>query len=364
MIIYVLVVLFPLFIGKIFDTRYASDITGENADTKKYRRKRWWFLFLAALPMFVLIAFRNSLIGADTSVYLKFFDQMVDTPWHMIFYINDLTYEFEPGFVLFEKILTLITHSPYVYQVIYSTIYFLSVVTFANEIEKEQFSFLFFFATLGNYIFMFTGVRQCIAISICLLSYKFVKERRLIPFLLLLVLAYTFHRSAILFLAVYFIYNRKINFINSAFYAAFGVIAYININLIQRWFNSVFKFDYDVELSEGGVIFLFIIICITAFSYFMVYYYKKQNFNTIGMLNVNVITLVLWIIRLATRVAERPSYYFLPFTAAALCYALAAPIKDKDKTVYKTVVYILCMVLFVYKLTTNFTSFIPYSTFF
>ena len=159
MIIYILVAMFPLLIGKVYSSRTALSLSAEETVTKQYKRQRWWYLFLAAIPMFALIAFRSRTIGNDTSGYLGFFQRMVEIPWNRIFVVNDLTYEFEPGFVLFEKIVTIFTHNPYVYQIIYSTLYLLSVVTFANELEREQFSFLFFFATLGNYTFMFTGVR-------------------------------------------------------------------------------------------------------------------------------------------------------------------------------------------------------------
>ena len=364
MLIYLLVALFPLLVGTFFDSRVAVGISEDMAQTKKYKKRRWWWLLLAALPMFALIALRGPHMGADTSVYLKFFSQMVETPWDRIFIANAAGYQFEPGFVLFEKLITVFTHSPQVYQVIYSLIYLISIVTFANQFERYGFSFLFFFATMGLYMFMFTGVRQCLAMCICLLSYPLIKKRKLIPFLILLLLAFTFHKSAILFIAAYFIYNRKIGWINTVIYAVFAVLAYLYIDVIQKWLNDKLDYDYEVEETGNGFIFFAVIALVTVFSFFMILYYKKKTPESVGLLNIGVITLVMWLLRLATRVAERPSFYFMFFSAAMLCYALDAPPKSRDRIIYKVAVYSAFMLLFVYKFLTSYSTFVPYQVFF
>lgn len=364
MLLYILVALFPLAVGSVFDTKVSAGLPEEMMQTKKYRRRRWWWLFAAALPMFALVAFRGPHMGADTSVYLKFFTQMTNTPWSQIFIANDRGYQFEEGFVVFEKLMTVITKNPQVYQVIYSSIYLISIVTFANQLERHHFPFLYFFATMGIYTFMFTGVRQCLAMSICLLSYPFVKKRKLIPFLLLVLLAFYFHKSAILFLVTYFIYNRRLGWFNAVIYGAFAGVAFVNIDVIQAWFNDTLDYEYEIEADNTGLIFFAIIVLATAFSYFMILHYKKQTRESVGMLNVGVITLVLWLLRLATRVAERPSFYFMFFSAAMLCYALDAPNKSGDKLIYRLVVYGAFMLLFIYRFLTNFSSFVPYVSFF
>lgn len=364
MIIYILVALFPLLVGRVFDTRVAVGATEEIVGTKKYQRLRWRWLMIAALPMFALIALRGRYMGADTSVYLKFFDEIINTPWNRILIVNDATYEFEPGFVIFEKLVSCITKSSEVYQVIYSSIYFLAVVSFANQLDKGSFSFLYFFATMGTYTFMFTGVRQCLAMSICLFSYSFIKKRKLIPFLLLLILAFTFHKSAILFIAAYFIYNRKIGWINTAIYAIFGGLAFVYIDVIQEWFNDNLDYDYGIESTGNGVMSFVIIALITAVSFFMILAFKKQTKESVGLLNVGVITLIMWILRLVTRVAERPSFYFMFFSAAMLCYALDAPNEIKEKRMVKFVAYCAFMLLFIYKFMTSFATLVPYTTFF
>lgn len=364
MLIYIIAAIFPLLVGYLFNTRVVANTAAEMIETKKYKRRRGCWLFVAALPMFALIALRGPSMGADTGVYLKFFRQIIDTPWDRIFIVNDMGPQFELGFVVFEKLVTYITKSSQVYQIIYSSIYLFAVVSFANQLEKCNFSFLYFFATIGTYTFMFTGVRQCLAMSICLFSYYFIKRHKLIPFLLLVILAFTFHKSAILFVIAYFIYNRKISWGNAIIYAIFGGLAFVYIDVIQEWFNDNLDYDYGIEETGNGFIFFAIIAIVTAFSFLMILYYEKQTKESVGLLNIGVITLILWVLRLVTRVAERPSFYFMFFSAAMLCYALDAVGEKKDGLLYKFIVCSAFMVLLVYRLSTSQASLVPYATFF
>jgi hypothetical protein len=196
------------------------------------------------------------------------------------------------------------------------------------------------------------------------LSFPLIKKRKLIPFLILLLLAFTFHKSAILFIAAYYIYNRKIGWGNTIIYAVFAVLACLYIDVIQEWFNDKLDYDYGVEETGNGFIFFALIAVVTAFSFFMILFYKKKTPESTGFLNIGVITLVMWMLRLATRVAERPSFYFMFFSAAMLCYALDAPPKSRDRIIYKVAVYSAFMLLFVYRFLTNFATMVPYVPFF
>ena len=219
---------------------------------------------------------------------------------------------------------------------------------------------MFFFAALGLYTFMFTGVRQCLAMCICLLSYEFIKGRRLVPFLLCVALAYTFHKSSILFLAAYFVYPRKLHIGNIVLYAALAGIFMLNIELIQAWFNEQLDYDYGIERTGSGLIYLLVVGSITVFSAFMMKLYHRESHAYLGAFNISVIALVFWILRLATRTAERPSYYFLFFTMASLAYGVDAIKNRREKLVVGFLVICVSVLLFAYRFLTNFRSMVPY----
>ena len=356
MLLYVFVAAFPLIVYFLY-VKVVEEVTPEaDKHTQKYIDKRFWWLLIAALPMFTMIAIRSGYMGADTLMYQKYFGEMLTIPWSEVTETRD----FEPGFLIFEKLITYVTTSTLIYQIIYTLIYMLTVVSFANRLKTENFSFLFFFATMGIYTFMYTAVRQCLAICICLFSYRFVENRKIFKFAICIALAFTFHRSSILFAVAYFIYNRRINIFNGAIYAIFGAISFINIEFFQEWFNEQLDYDYMIEATDSGYIFTILVLIITVFSMVMIFNFKKHDKENRGLMNLNYIALLFWILRIATRVAERPSYYFLFFTAALLCHGVNAPEKASDRMVYRLVVYGVMGALFVYRMSTNFASLIPF----
>ena len=79
-----------------------------------------------------------------------------------------------------------------------------------------------------------------------------------------------------------------------------------------------------------------------------------------GLINIGLIATLFWILRLATRIAERPSFYFLMFLFAAFTYAINNIKNTKDKSAIKIIVIILALGLFIYRLAINQTDFVPY----
>ena len=242
-------------------------------------------------------------------------------------------------------------------------IYFIGIYTFANQLERSPFFFLFLFATMGIFTFMFTGTRQCMAMSICLMSFCFIKNRKIIPFILTVLLAFTFHKSAIFFLISYFIYNRKINTLNFILYGGFAVFSVLYLENIQNFFNNALDYEYRIEETGNGFIFFSFLFVLMFFSMIFLFSYKTINVQARGLANIAMISVFLWLLRLFTRVAERPSYFFLFFACALVSFSADA-VKDlKQRSVLKFAIVAACLFLYVYRLSGN-TLLLPYKTFF
>lgn len=353
MALYVIVAALPL----VFEAVFTEHERHNAASAKKWR---WAYILISLLPLFALIAFRASYLGADTGVYLKNFNEIAKTPWANLF---DTT-RMESGYVVFVKLLTYVIKDARIYQVICALIYLGGMFTFAIQQKKSPFLFIYFFATLGMYTFMFTGTRQCLAMSICLFSYVFIRKRKIIPFILLLVLAYFFHKSSILFLVTYFIYNRKITWYNMLIYGGISYLSMYYIENIQQFFNDALDYDYEVESVGGGLLYLALLTGLTVMSIIVINSYNKLTKESRGFFNIGVITVFFWILRLITRVAERPSYFFLFFSCALVAHALDAIPKTKERFFSKCAVCAVVMMLYIYRFSGNFASLIPYQTFF
>lgn len=326
--------------------------------TVKYRN---FFLYLAAFPMFLIIAIRGESIGADTGVYARHFVAVLNTSLETA--IEDS--RMEVGYITFVKYLGYITTNPKIYQVVCACIYYICMMSFVKQLKgNDGFFFFFFFCTLGLFMFMFTGVRQCIAISICLFTYKYLICRKYLICLLFLGVAFTFHKSSFLFLLALLIWSRRINFSNLFLYTLVLYFASYFLFQAQMFLNDQLDYNYQIEETGSGQIFLTVVLIFTVLSWYVLQINKPNTIYEKGLFNINYITLIFWFLRLQTRVAERPSYYFLAFSCALYAYSMNNLPYGVNRILIRSIVVLFCLVLYVYRLSTNFSTILEYGTFF
>lgn len=355
MIYYILVALVPLVMGAFYTEK--RPITPAEEKYNKRRRFRW--LLIASLPMFLLIALRHGSIGPDTGVYQIYFTDAIDKTWDEMF--NNTRMEY--GFIIFTKLIaTYVTQYVLIFQIICTAIYWLAISDFVNQLEKGHFLCLYLYATIGLYTFMFTGLRQCLAICLCLFSFRFIKARKIVPFAIVMFIAFYFHKSSILFVLAYILYGVNFNIITIFGYLAGTVIAFLNVGSIQNWLNEQLDYEYELEYTGNGYISLIIIVLVTVFSAFLLINKKSTPKSAYSLLNISVVTLICWVLRIETRVAERPSYYFMFFSIAVLAHAIHQLGNTKEKTIIKWGVVGLFFLFYIYKISHTATM-IPYQFF-
>ena len=156
---------------------------------------------------------------------------------------------------------------PFFYWIINFTKYFLAdnynVFVFVLAIISIPVKLLFFsklkhpltavFIYLCFFYIMceWNTVRQGISVSFLLWSSKYVKERKLLPFFILVVLATGFHISSIMFLPVYFLCTGSISVRKVAVYSiCFLVLKYFLFGFIRIQLISFSASFLDSTLSE------------------------------------------------------------------------------------------------------------------
>lgn len=348
MILYIIIALWPLIM------LYSYRVSGNNSIENKNR-----FLYLSAIPMFTILAIRGEYMGADTYIYAKHFLEVQNLPLNIA--IEDT--RMEVGYVIFVKYLGYLTTDPKIYQMTCVTIYFICFMSFAKQLEKtDGFMFFFLVCTLGLFMFMFTGVRQCISMSICLSSYKYLLRRKYIICLVLVLIAFTFHKSSLLFLFALFIWHRKVTFKNLFVYIIILYLVSFYLFEAQMFLNEQFDYNYEIEETSSGGLFLTLILIFTFLSWFVLKKNKSISIYEKGLFNVNIITIFFWFLRLQTRVAERPSYYFLAFSCVLFAHIINK--LPQNLSIIRPMIILLCLSLYIYRLLTNYSSILSYQTFF
>lgn len=314
MTIYFLAAVLPLLFELIFE--YTS--AGSVATAVRNRRIRICLL-LSAIPMFMILGLRGHYVGSDTIQYVMHFQNVRSLSFTQVL---DYSGKNEPVLYLLMFFCSKISSNPNFFLSVVALIMTLCFYFFVSRIEDGALLATFFHVALGSFLFMVTGMRQGIAISFCILALDFARNKKLLPFLLILVVAFYTHRSSIMFVVVYFMANRKLTFYNFALLALATLIFIVFLESFQSWFNDAIDYDYDMEATGNGGIFLIIVVLMNILALVMSKQVLEDHPGALVLYNTSHIALILWIARLFTRTAERPSYYFLPATFAVTAIAI------------------------------------------
>ena len=176
------------------------------ADEKRTARLQWTFLLLAG-GLFVLVATMRYGIGYDYFNYERLYEQL--GPMTAAQLVQDPVGKQFIGY-------SLVTHLLYRAGLDYRSLLLVInllmtgvVLWFVKRYSPLPWMSLFFYLTLQFFEHSMNLFRQSIAATICLLAYPFLKRRKLLPFVLVVLLAAAFHTSALFFLPFYWILNWK-----------------------------------------------------------------------------------------------------------------------------------------------------------
>lgn len=303
------------------------------------------YIILSLLPLTVISGFRGTSVGADTKSYGWMFNSIVEKSGNLRF-----KERIEPGYIYLNKLLSLVSSDPQVVIVFVAVFISICIGLFIYRYSKEPLLALLFFTTLGFFQFTLSGLRQTIAMGIILLCSEFIIKRRLMPFIILVLLAATFHKTSFLFLPAYFISNNALSKKNLLKYLSITILAMVFVETITLATGNILNYEYGIESTGNGIIFFLIVLIITIIGFI----YKKnlveldernQNF-----LNQNYLSMLLWSLRLVTRTAERISFYFIPSTYMVLEEYLFSISNKKTRVAFYILVSLLCITLFIYRI--------------
>lgn len=236
------------------------------------------FLVLCAIVFIIQMALREPTERtSDLSTYYILFKNAMGKPISYVFSTNS----FEWGYYLHNWVFANTFGGSWVLFIVatYIFIYFLifrNIYLYSDNIYMS----VIMYVSLGMYGFSLTGIRQTIAMAICLWSFDYVVKKKFIPFILVVMLAFLFHKSAIVFVPAYFIGNLKVNRKNTLKVLAFGtVISFVSGSLMQ-YFNSLFQLEYGYERFEsytGRIIYLLIFLLVFLILLYVSNYSNYQN---------------------------------------------------------------------------------------
>lgn len=190
--LYILIIIFVL----------VSTGKPEFANSRKYL-----FGILGFLALFV--GFADMLGGYDRYLYCELFDSIYDRRvagmgFPLSYYVS------EQGYMIFNYLISYITGNRYIFILLFTiVIYLLVYLSLKDYTENYPLAILLFLALM--FFFTFTYIRQVIAVMIVWYSVRYIIKRRPLQFAICVLLAATFHNSAVVFIPMYFVPTVKFN---------------------------------------------------------------------------------------------------------------------------------------------------------
>ena len=160
----------------------------------------------------------------------------------------DLKFLDEPGIRIIARIAKHIYDDPATMIFIAALITVsLMVITILKNSEMYWLSVLLY-VFLGDWSGSFNGIRQYLAVAVLFAGHRYIKEKKLFHWLLTVVIATTFHITAIIGVFFYFYPRIKLS-VKSIVVSV--IAAYIGLNIYDRIFELIGLLKQDELILEG-----------------------------------------------------------------------------------------------------------------
>lgn len=253
----------------------------------KHEKNQKRYIILSAVLLIIYSAFRayiggNVVVGNDYYSYQKWFNNI-----HNINIFNFNNFSFN---ILFYLIKTL-TNSYTVFIFLSSLLFIYAAYRFSMEhTTKNDYAWaVFIFISFGIYELGMSAIRQWMAGSIFLLSLKYIKKHDFIKYALMILLASTFHNSALILIFVYPFINIKLSLKNKVLFTTVGTMLLsfavrykLDLFLISL-IDSTYLIKYQEvskELLSNYTVFIISSSCFLAIALFLKRYKQySENWN-------------------------------------------------------------------------------------
>ena len=215
------------------------------AEYMKFKSKfhEKYFICIAAMSLIIVSGFRYG-VGTD---YMAYYKGYISAPADLFEDAKDV------GFLVINKLLNYISSNPQMILVT-SIVINICVILFLYRNSVKFSLSIYFYITTFTYYSSMNGVRQFLATSIILLSYRYMINRQFIKYVIYVLIASTIHGAALVMIPIYFLVNQKIYSVRNLAITGAAVFTYIFFELVFSWLvNSFERFsEYNDYLFIEG----------------------------------------------------------------------------------------------------------------
>lgn len=279
---------------------------------RKSQKGAVFYLILVGAALVAVATLRYS-IGFDYFSYQEIFDKASQMSW------GELSGPFGSymGYALINKLIALLGGGYHMVLLVFNVFMTGAVFWVIWKYSKMPWISVFLYIALQFFPHSMNLFRQSIATSIIFLGYRFLRDRKPVPYILLVLAAATFHYSVLVMIPVYFIINMKTDWKHMLAVGVPALFCYIFSEQIFDIVTSVvFKSyaHYKDSIYWGSNGFHYVVVPAIYFGIVLLFRKKlleKDPRNNI-LINSAYYTFILYVFITRHFILERFSIYVFP----------------------------------------------------
>ena len=315
---------------------------------------------ISFLPIYLLYVLRSTSVGFDTNQYAIQFFNITKQNWNEIIFNN---LKAEPGIYIVYKFLSYFTQNFNVVLCVLGLICFVPVLYFFYKNTKNLILALILFYCYNFFLYL-TSLRQCCAMSICLLSIEFIKKKKIVFAFLIILIAVFFHHSAYVFFLLLLCPLMKKFAGNIKFWIFIAISIFIFFIPLYTYFaKMLFYENYEILQLNNGYIYMSIamFLCLICFIYSKEIY-KMNDYMHIFYFMIGLY-IICWIGRQFVWSFSRLLMYFSYGLFVVLSEFTSIKINTKIKNFIVILLYLIPLIILLNNMR-NYSADFTYTFFF
>lgn len=323
----------------------------------KYKNKKLLLCCLYAVQWIIISGFRSYSVGADTLAYkIHSFDSIQSKSWQYIFkqfvlYVKGAETIKDPGYMIVEKAYQAVFGGNYTGFLVFIACLFTIPMTIwiYKYSDNVCLSFMIYSALFYSF-FAITGHRQTIASALVIFGgYECMKKNKIIPLLLLHVIAFFIHKSSICFIILYFVRFIKIDWLYWVVSIVGTVLCFIFRYRIMSFLGRIMRYESYTDQFEGAGAYTFT-LCLSLIVLATVLLYNRMRIGVDVKYAISATSLALFFTPLTfiDPSAMRVVQYFSVFIMILIPKIIQC-FKEKDRAIINLVCYVFLFAYIVFK---------------
>ena len=254
-------------------------VVADHATGDKGKRDRFFAVVFFA-GVFLLLSLRHPSMGVDLGYnrwygYLVSFDKLSSMSLREVLALGEWQ-NYERGYIIFNKLVGMIAQNRQFFLSACAFVALAPICALICRRSKDAVLSCFVYLGLPVFTLLYSGLRQVIAIGIIMGALYAIQKKKPLPFLLLVLLAATFHKSALIFLIAYPLYYLRVNrAMRVAALAVLPICYVLRMPMMELLVKLLGRLDPP---QDTGALFLFLFFVVKNSIFFLKINMKSRFF--------------------------------------------------------------------------------------